>query len=113
MSEIRPRAPLHMTERAQSQPENAHAPAAVLLASLAQGEELSGSALATRLGVTRAAVWKQIEQLRALGLPIRAAAGRGYRLGAPIELLDASRIAAAVSPEQRERIGDIEVAWQI
>ena len=78
-------------------------PPAGLLALLASGAELSGSALAAELGITRAAVWKQIEQLRARGLPIRAEPGRGYRLDAPIELLDAARIRAEIPPELRAR----------
>jgi len=84
-----------------------------LLALLASGAELSGSAVAAELGITRAAVWKQIEQLRAHGLPIRAEAGRGYRLDAPIELLDPARIEAVISPEMRARVGAIDVHWQI
>jgi len=89
-----------------------HAPAA-LLALLAEGHELSGSAIATQLGITRAAVWKQIEHLRALGLTVHAAAGRGYRLDAPVELLDAGRILSAVSADQHSRVGSIDVHWQI
>ncbi len=88
-------------------------PPAGLLALLASGAELSGSALAAELGITRAAVWKQIEQLRARGLPIRAEPGRGYRLDAPIELLDAARIRAEIPPELRARVGAIDVRWQI
>lgn len=80
---------------------------------LASGDEWSGSALAGELGITRAAVWKQIEHLRELGLFVHAAAGRGYRLDAPIELLDAPRIEAAIAPEQRARVGAIDVHWQI
>ena len=86
---------------------------ASLLALLANGAELSGSAVAAELGITRAAVWKQIEQLRAHGLPIRAEAGHGYRLDAPIELLEATRIEAAISGEIRARVGTIDVHWQI
>jgi BirA family biotin operon repressor/biotin-[acetyl-CoA-carboxylase] ligase len=84
-----------------------------LLALLGDGAEVSGSALAARLGITRAAVWKQIEQLRAFGLPIDASAAHGYRLAAPVETLDAARIAAAISPERRARVGGIEVLWRI
>ena len=84
-----------------------------VLALLAPGEEWSGSALASQLGITRAAVWKQIERLRALGLRVDAAAGRGYRLDAPIEMLDPARIEAAISPEQRNHVGAIDVHWQI
>lgn len=84
-----------------------------LLALLAGGGEVSGAEIAATLGITRAAVWKQIEQLRARGLAVRAEAGRGYRLEAPIELLDASRIAAAIAPDERARVGAIDVRWQI
>jgi BirA family biotin operon repressor/biotin-[acetyl-CoA-carboxylase] ligase len=84
-----------------------------LLALLANGEEVSGAEIAAKLGITRAAVWKQIEQLRARGLAVHAEAGRGYRLDAPIELLDATRIAAALASAERARVGAIDVRWQI
>jgi BirA family biotin operon repressor/biotin-[acetyl-CoA-carboxylase] ligase len=84
-----------------------------LVAALASGEEWSGSALAATLGVTRAAIWKQIEQLRALGLDVHAVAGRGYRLPAPIEWLDAARIDDAIALERRAAVGAIDVHWQI
>jgi len=44
-----------------------------LLAALASGQARSGVELAARAGVTRAAVWKQVEALRARGVPIEAA----------------------------------------
>jgi BirA family transcriptional regulator, biotin operon repressor / biotin---[acetyl-CoA-carboxylase] ligase len=87
--------------------------ASALVATLASGAEWSGTSLAAALGVTRAAIWKQIEQLRALGLPVQAVAGRGYRLDAPIELLDAQRIEAAIERAHRAAIGAIDVHWQI
>jgi len=95
-----------------ARPRRAATPSAVA-AMLASGDEWSGSALAGELGITRAGVWKQIEHLRELGLFVHAAAGRGYRLDAPIELLDAPRIEAAIAPEQRARVGAIDVHWQI
>ena len=45
-----------------------------------KGEYLSGSLLAEKLGVTRAAVWKNIRQLKADGYKIEAVTNRGYRL---------------------------------
>jgi BirA family biotin operon repressor/biotin-[acetyl-CoA-carboxylase] ligase len=84
-----------------------------LLALLAGGGEISGADIAATLGITRAAVWKQVEQLRARGLSVRAEAGRGYRLDAPIELFDAARIAAAMTTQERARVGAIDVRWQI
>jgi len=50
----------------------------------AEGDEVSSRVLCERLGITRAAVWKQIEALRAAGYAIEACTRRGYRLvGAP------------------------------
>lgn len=66
---------------------------------LAAGQALSGEALAARLGVTRAAVWKQVAALRAQGLPIEADPGSGYRLPWPLQLLELERIAAAVDDD--------------
>ncbi|MFR6025948.1 MAG: HTH domain-containing protein [Christensenellales bacterium] len=47
-----------------------------ILTRLLSGEAVSGQTLSEELGVTRAAVWKQIGQLRELGLILRPAAGR-------------------------------------
>ena len=69
-----------------------------LLQALATGVPVSGAMLATQLGISRAAVWKQIEQLRARGLPVAARAGQGYALPYPLELLDAAAIRAAAAP---------------
>ena len=84
-----------------------------LLSRLSADAPLSGSVLAGALGVTRAAVWKQVESLRALGAPIIAEAGLGYRLAWPIDWLDGERIAAELDPAQRARVGSIAVSWQI
>jgi BirA family biotin operon repressor/biotin-[acetyl-CoA-carboxylase] ligase len=85
----------------------------ILLDQLCAESAISGSTLAARLGVTRAAIWKQVEALRSCGAPIEAAAGRGYRLSWPIEWLDVARIAAELDPAQRRRVGDIAVHWQV
>lgn len=85
----------------------------VLFTELAGGAAVSGSALAARLGVTRAAVWKQIGRLRELGLAVSAQAGDGYRLDAPVEALDPTRILAALPRQVSARIGDLAVHWQL
>lgn len=46
----------------------------------AEGEYVSGGELASRLGVSRTAVWKQVEALRKLGYGIEAVSRKGYRL---------------------------------
>ncbi|MFZ5452645.1 MAG: biotin--[acetyl-CoA-carboxylase] ligase [Thermodesulfobacteriota bacterium] len=51
---------------------------------------LSGEALAGLLGLSRAAVWKRIHRLKALGYAIEGSPRRGYRLlGVPDKLLPA------------------------
>lgn len=58
-----------------------------LLAALEGRRWQSGAEVARRLGVSRAAVWKRIERLRAQGYGIEAVAGRGYRLVRDSDLL--------------------------
>ncbi len=51
------------------------------------GSTLSGEALSTQLGVSRAQVWKHVEALRGLGYRVDGEPGGGYRLaGAPDRL---------------------------
>lgn len=45
-----------------------------------KGAAVSGGEIAQQLGVTRAAVWARIEELRALGYAIEASPHEGYRL---------------------------------
>ncbi|MEO7935133.1 MAG: biotin--[acetyl-CoA-carboxylase] ligase [Dokdonella sp.] len=84
-----------------------------LLTALADEPASSGNALAQRFGVTRAAIWKQIEQLRSLGVPITAQAREGYRLGRSIDLLDAECISAAMRARYPDQSCPIDVRWQI
>lgn len=84
-----------------------------LLALLAPGEPLSGERLAEQGGVTRAAIWKQIQALRTRGVPIEARGAAGYRLPWPVQMLDAKRIRAAVPAAWRKRLGELEVHWEL
>lgn len=84
-----------------------------LLALLAPGEPLSGERLAEQAGVTRAAIWKQIQALRSRGVPIEARGAAGYRLPWPLQMLDAKRIRAAVPAASRKRLGELEVHWEL
>ena len=79
-----------------------------LARSLADGRFHSGEGLAAELGVTRAAVWKQLKRLtERTGLRVHAVRGRGYRLAEALELLDEQRLRAALPGDvaaQLERI---------
>lgn len=66
-----------------------------LLKLLKDGRFHSGQALGAALGVSRSAVWKQLQHLEAeLNLPIHKVRGRGYQLATPLALLDADEIKA-------------------
>ncbi|ELQ18104.1 bifunctional biotin--[acetyl-CoA-carboxylase] synthetase/biotin operon repressor [Pseudomonas fluorescens BRIP34879] len=65
-----------------------------LLKLLKDGRFHSGEALGAALGVSRSAVWKQLQNLEAeLNLPIHKVRGRGYQLGSPLVFLSADEIA--------------------
>ncbi len=81
-----------------------------LIRSLADGKFHSGEQLAQQLGLSRAAVWKQIKGLREQWeMEIHAVSGRGYRLAHPLELLQKERILALLSPESRCALGGLEI----
>jgi len=86
---------------------------AQLLALLADGEPLSGVGLAVQGGVTRAAIWKQVEALRARGVPIEARGGAGYCLPWPLQMLDTKRIRAALPAPLARALGGLEVHWEL
>ena len=66
-----------------------------LLKLLKDGRFHSGQALGIALGISRSAVWKQLQHLEAeLGLSIHKVRGRGYQLAAPLTLLDPVEIGA-------------------
>jgi BirA family transcriptional regulator, biotin operon repressor / biotin---[acetyl-CoA-carboxylase] ligase len=58
----------------------------------------SGEALAGDLRWSRTTVHSLIRQALALGVPVQAIRGRGYRLGRPRSWLDAGRLAAGLEP---------------
>ncbi len=85
-----------------------------ILAALADGGVVSGAQLARQAGVTRAAVWKQIEVLRGRGVPIEAAPGRaGYRLPWPLQMLDEGLIRDRLPTRAAARLGPLEVHWEL
>jgi BirA family biotin operon repressor/biotin-[acetyl-CoA-carboxylase] ligase len=80
-----------------------------LLRLLADGELHSGEELAAALDVSRAAVWKRLQQLEEWGLALEARAGSGYRLEAPLDLLDAAAIEGGLPQAARDMLRQLEV----
>lgn len=63
-----------------------------LLNTLADGEVHSGESLGELLGVSRAAVWKQLQQLQALGVELKSVKGSGYCVEGGLDLLQRETI---------------------
>lgn len=68
-----------------------------LLAILADGEYHSGEELGRSLGISRTAVWKQVQKLAECGLQIESQKGCGYRLPGGLDLLDPEQLERGVS----------------
>ena len=70
-----------------------------LLKLLKDGRFHSGQALGAALGISRSAVWKQLQNLEEdLELSIHKVRGRGYQLSSPLELLDPELLTDCVWP---------------
>jgi BirA family biotin operon repressor/biotin-[acetyl-CoA-carboxylase] ligase len=60
----------------------------------------SGESLSEKLGISRNAIWKHIQQLVKYQVPLKTARGQGYQLLEPLMLLDQSKIERILSPEK-------------
>ncbi len=84
-----------------------------LIELLADGRFHSGEGLAGALGVSRAAVWKQLRRFDELGLEVHAVRGRGYRLAVPFEPLDVTAIQQYIATSPGQRIEYLEVLHEV
>ena len=82
-----------------------------LLQLLADGQQHSGEEIAQVLGMSRAAVWKQIHQLEELGIVIDAQPGKGYRLRNCLDFLSAEAIRQTLAPATLAASELIDVRW--
>ena len=80
-----------------------------LLNLLADGRFHSGNQVAKMLGISRAAVWKHIGRLEALGLEIFAVPGKGYKLAFPLCLLSKQSIRAGLTAQAGTLLAGIDL----
>jgi BirA family biotin operon repressor/biotin-[acetyl-CoA-carboxylase] ligase len=80
---------------------------------LSDADFLSGEALAADLSVTRAAVWKAVEQLRELGVTLDAVTHKGYRLAPGVSPLSAERIESLLPASLRAQLETLQVEWTL
>lgn len=84
-----------------------------ILRTLSDGRFHSGAALGKVLGIGRSAAWKHIRAIQDLGVDVFAVRGKGYRLAAPIELLDREKIMRQLSPANADRLRGVEIHFEI
>lgn len=84
-------------------------PKTTLLPLLASGDFCSGQALADALGVSRTAVWKQLNALADYGLEIETVKGRGYRIPGGIDLLNEARVRASLTPQAAGLLASLQL----
>ena len=84
-----------------------------LLTLLADGELHSGESLGDALGLSRAAVWKQIQRMMELGFSVNSTKGQGYQLGAAINMLDADLIKENLDTGALSQLTALDLQWII
>jgi BirA family biotin operon repressor/biotin-[acetyl-CoA-carboxylase] ligase len=80
-----------------------------LVVLLADGRFHSGTELASALGLSRSAIWKQLQALHELGLELTAVSGKGYKLQQPLQLLEKTQIYTYLSAQAAELLRSLEI----
>lgn len=75
-----------------------------LIGLMADGNVHSGESLASSLGISRTAIWKQVKRAVAEGYDIDTIRGRGYRLKTPVDLLSHEDIVRHLPPAICQRL---------
>ena len=95
--------------RTKSRRQRSEAQRRRLLALLADGSFYSGQALASKMRLSRAGVWKLVQTLRGLGIDIDSIPRQGYRLPQPIDLLSRDAILEGLGARPRDKVKPLEV----
>lgn len=84
----------------------------LLIKCLADGRFHSGEELGREAGVSRAAVWKHLQQLDALGIDVTRQKGKGYVVAGGLSLLDESRIRSLLSSDAASVLAGLHLLLQ-
>lgn len=84
-----------------------------ILQLLSDGQFHSGEEIGDILGVSRAAVWKQLQKLETLDLQVESVKGRGYRLPGGLDLLDSDSIQDLLDNFSPQLDVDLEVLEEV
>lgn len=81
-----------------------------LMEILADGKFHSGEELGAQIGISRAAVWKQLQKLEGMNIPLHSVKGKGYRLPEAVELLNLDKLVEKGFPSQQFASSAIELS---
>ncbi len=81
-----------------------------LIEILADGQFHSGEDMGARLGISRAAIWKQLQKLEAMNIPLHSVKGKGYRLPEAVELLNLESLKECAFPCEKFASSSIELS---
>jgi BirA family biotin operon repressor/biotin-[acetyl-CoA-carboxylase] ligase len=81
-----------------------------LIEILADGKFHSGEELGAQIGISRAAVWKQLQKLEGMNIPLHSVKGKGYRLPEAVELLNLDKLMESGFPSQQFTSSSIELS---
>ena len=80
-----------------------------LLRILSDGEYHSGEELGKLLGISRTAIWKQMQKVEALGLPVESQKGCGYRVAGGLDLLIHGMVYKQLSSKARGLLRQLDI----
>jgi len=81
-----------------------------LIEILADGLFHSGEDMGSSLGISRAAIWKQLQKLEAMNIPLHSVKGKGYRLPEAVELLKLDTLKGYSFPSDKFATSNIELS---
>ncbi|MDP1932711.1 MAG: bifunctional biotin--[acetyl-CoA-carboxylase] ligase/biotin operon repressor BirA [Gammaproteobacteria bacterium] len=84
-----------------------------LLTILSDGLFHSGEQLGRGLGLSRAAVWKQVEKLKSMGVEVHSVIGKGYRLPSALEFLCDEKVFLSLGAESEKWRGNLSVVFSV
>jgi BirA family biotin operon repressor/biotin-[acetyl-CoA-carboxylase] ligase len=65
--------------------------------------------LGKALGVSRTAVWKQLQALESMGLQLESVKGKGYKIPENFELLDADQISNGLNQQSEDQLNGLYI----
>ena len=80
-----------------------------LLQILSDGEYHSGEELGQLLGISRTAIWKQMQKVESLGLPVDSQKGCGYRISGGLDLLFHDDVHGQLSQKAKGLLKKLEI----